>query len=756
MTLKLKKRFNQNKVKVVSTVIVSGIIMVFVLTLMGVVMQNALDAAEEDYRESCTHVLNGYANAVEYYLDTYKTSLSSIYDRELFLSGDTKKIQGWLMQNVPYIHKDFCATFYVTAHDKKGYFSQGSILDLSEAKYLKNVKFENDGYYMSDIVFSKQSDYPLFIIEQPVYDANNKLSGTLCAAIRLSALEKIKKTIHIGDTNAIYIMDRTGKFVVHQQKNYIGKIFIPTAEKYKHVTSDVTAKSGTSIAETENENGQPVNLYSTQIHDCGWTISVAFPKTEIQALQEEQKSTKIIIFVIASIALTLLLILETLISDYFYKNQLIDAVYDPLTTLWTRQHFESEAEKIIRHENDCIFMLVESDIRGFKFVNQNYGEDIADKVILYFSKLVSKVVKEHNGIIGRGYADHFYALMKVQKIPCAMKEAHKELEMLKKKCGEFEIPFSPKFGISFLRQENKHGTTIKELIGQTSFAKSTLGENMMSNHAIYNSELLEKVNEERFIETSMEKALENEEFFVMYQPKIQLATEKIVGAEALIRWKTNDMGLLPPSKFIPIFERNGFITELDFFVYEKVFQFLRRQIDKDEPVVPISVNMSRNHNQPERFMRKFMKLFRKYNIPSELIQVEILERSVMDNNTLCEITERLHAEGFSVAMDDFGSGESSLNMLTKVPVDVLKFDKDFLLSSTNKNGTMDEKSAKFIRSLIDLSKNMDKQTIFEGVETRAQRDFLRSADCDQVQGFFYSQPLVEADFINFILKNRKM
>ena len=248
----------------------------------------------------------------------------------------------------------------------------------------------------------------------------------------------------------------------------------------------------------------------------------------------------------------------------------------------------------------------------------------------------------------------------------------------------------------------------------------------------------------------MQQALDAHEFFVMFQPKISLANDKIVGAEALVRWNSPKFGLLTPDKFIPLFERNGFITKLDYYVYEEVFKFLQSRLVKGEPVVPISVNMSRNHNRPEKFMHDFMDIFRKYSIPSNLIQVEILERSVMDNTTLQDITEKLHKEGFTVAMDDFGSGESSLNMLTKIPVDVLKFDREFLDASTDDEGRIDKKSEKFIHILIDLSKNLEKQTVFEGVETQAQRDFLRSINCDQAQGFFYSRRLSEQDFVQFI------
>ena len=133
-----------------------------------------------------------------------------------------------------------------------------------------------------------------------------------------------------------------------------------------------------------------------------------------------------------------------------------------------------------------------------------------------------------------------------------------------------------------------------------------------------------------------------------------------------------------------------------------------------------------------------------------MVQIEIIERSFMDNNTLKEITERLHKEGFSVAMDDFGSGESSLTMLDKVPVDVLKFDRAFLISSTDEDGSINEKSAKFITSLLELGRSLNKETVFEGVETESQRDFLKQALCDQVQGYFYSKPLNEDDFIEFM------
>ena len=372
-----------------------------------------------------------------------------------------------------------------------------------------------------------------------------------------------------------------------------------------------------------------------------------------------------------------------------------------------------------------------------------------------YSKILNKHITKNHGIIGRGFADRFYVLFKVSSVHKAMNLFKQTLPEINNEIKDFELPFFPKFGISFLMPDKRNrSVSIQSLIGQASFAKSTLKDNLINQYAIYNSKLLEKVNRERYIETHMEQALQNNEFFVMYQPKIDLHSDSIVGAEALVRWYNPEQGLITPDEFIPLFERNGFIKKLDFFVYDKVFHFLDSQVRNNRRVVTISVNMSRNHSKPEKFVHDFMNLFKNYSIPRNLIEVELIERSFMNENTLKEFTELLHKEGFTVAMDDFGSGESSLNMLTQIPVDVLKFDRTFLLSSTKENGIIDQTSANFLETLIKLSKTLNKQTIFEGVETESQRDFLKSINCDQVQGFFYSKPLTESDFTKLMEGNK--
>ncbi|MBR4323829.1 GGDEF domain-containing protein [Treponema sp.] len=749
MIHKDKLNLSSGKLKFLSTLAVSGIIMLVVFLLSGTVMQRALKYSEKNYLENCSQVLQGYSAAIQYYLENYHTSLSSIYDSEMFARGNPEEIQKWIIQNMKYMNEDFSSVFYVDSN-LTGYFSQGWVTDLKFKPYAVRENFTGEKYYISDIYYSDHFKDLVFFIEHPYFNSEHILKGILCAEIRVNKLAKISQKIKIGDNSTVYIFDRQGKLLDHVDPELIGKVFVPKSEKYKAITSDVTAREGNGHVETENHLGEPIDLFYSKIKNCGWTISVGFPKKYLHAVYNKYNSIKILVLLISIVALILLLFVETFVSDYFYKNQLIEPVYDPLTKLWTRQKFESEANKILRKNPKSRFMLINGDIRGFKFINQSYGVLEADKMVFFYSTILNKAAMEYKAIIAHDYADQFCALVKVQDLRDAINTFKGLLYLFTEQISEYEIPFFPKFGITFCKPSHTPGITVQKLMGQASFAKSTIKENMLLPYSIYNSVLLGKINEEQTIEHNMKSALENQEFFIMYQPKIMLEDDSLVGAEALVRWQSPLMGLVYPDKFIPLFERNGFVVKLDFYVYDKVFSFLDSQIKAGRPVVPISVNMSRNHNHPSKFMAEFMRIFKKYSIPPSLIQVEIIERSVMDRETLCEITNALHDEGFTVAMDDFGSGESSLNMLTQIPVDVLKFDREFLLSSVDENDRIKDKSATFIQSLIDLSRNLDKKTVFEGVETESQRDFLRSINCDQVQGYLYSKPLTEKDFVAFI------
>ncbi len=746
-----KHNISPEKAKLISTLLVSIIFMAIVLSISNLYTKRLLNNAKDEYFENIQIMMDGFERIISLQLNAYTNYLNAYYmDINIQLRNNpedpTQKITQLLTRYNYTKHPDFLDLYYLTPNGK-AYLSDGTSIFMNPELH-KSLSGDYD-IFISGICKPSIRDQYIFCIEKPVYETH-KIIGVLGASINLEKLKNRTTGLKIGSRESFMLLDKDGYFLVHSRPDVTGLKYTPKDKSLAHTSTENLAKSPAQTIISQADDGSYIYLVTSKIPESGWTLSLKVSMNEINAIYAIQKRSKIMIIFFSIITICALVFVEAKMLDFFQKKQLIETVYDPLTNLWTRVRFEKEALRMIRNPRSK-FILIEADIRGFKFINQNYGEEAADQLILYYSKALSRYVTEYHGIIGRGFADHFYILIKINSVHKAMNTFRDKMNIITEEIKSYEIPFFPKFGISFLMPGDRaKGNTIQSLIGQASFAKSTIKDNLLTQYSVYNSKLLEKINEERFIESHMQQALEDHEFFVMYQPKISLANDKIVGAEALVRWNSPKLGLMTPDKFIPLFEQNGFITKLDYYVYEEVFKFIQKRLMKDLPIVPISVNMSRNHNKPEKFMHDFMEIFTKYSIPPKLIQIEILERSVMDNSTLSDITDKLHKEGFSVAMDDFGSGESSLNMLTKIPVDVLKFDREFLNASTDKEGRIDKKSEKFIHILIDLSKNLDKQTVFEGVETQAQRDFLRSINCDQAQGFFYSKPLSEQDFVQFI------
>lgn len=748
-----KNSINPNKAKLISSLLIAILFTTLIISLCSAILRSTLEQSHEQYLESCSHVADGYAQTVNTYLDNYVKILGCYYIPDQYEEKTPQEIQETLIDLKDFnakIAPDFFDVSYVDLNGM-AYSQNGLSYDVSDRDYYLNIIKEDLDTFVSDPVRSKQNGEPIINLSIAIYNSNHQKTGLLLASITLKTISNFFANIQISDIGNIVLMDSTGKFIIHSDENWLFKEFNPTFYGVEKRSSEDVIKMNTPSIQTVNVYGTPIRLFMEKIKYANWTLGLSVPQENEAVIIEQYKHKMVNLLFISLAALLILLFIEYTILDQFQKHQLLSTLYDPLTNLWTRQHFEHEATKWLRHSPHNKFMLIDCDIRGFKFVNQNYGEIEANKMLVRYSKMLIRVTNQYHGVIGRGFADRFYILFKISSVHKAMNTFKETLPSFNDEIKEFDMPFFPKFGITFLMPEsNRHFVTIKGLIGQASFAKTTIKENMMVQYAIYNSRLIKKVNEEQFIEQHMNQALTNGEFFVMYQPKMSLTNDKIVGAEALVRWKNPEMGMLTPDKFISLFERNGFITKLDFYVYDKVFHFLEKQIANGKKVVPISVNMSRNHSKPDRFMHQFLEVFKRYSIPSELIQIEILERSFMDNFKLNEITNHLHNEGFTVAMDDFGSGESSLNMLTKIPVDVLKFDREFLNSSTDESGKIDEKSAGFIEILVELSKQLNKETVFEGVETQEQRDFLKSIQCDQAQGYFYSKPLTEEDFVKFI------
>jgi EAL domain-containing protein (putative c-di-GMP-specific phosphodiesterase class I) len=272
----------------------------------------------------------------------------------------------------------------------------------------------------------------------------------------------------------------------------------------------------------------------------------------------------------------------------------------------------------------------------------------------------------------------------------------------------------------------------------------TLSGNNDSGVVFFNEKLVEDQKWIDSVQEHQQSALENEEFVVYYQPKYDPRTDLLRGAEALIRWQSPVFGFVPPGRIIPIFEKNGFITEIDHYMLSHVARDQRMWLDKGYKCVPVSVNVSRAHFIESDLAEQIRDLVDAAGCPHELIEIELTESAFFDDKkAMINTINRLKSYGFAVSMDDFGSGYSSLNSLKDMPLDVLKLDAEFF---RGENG--DGRGEIVVSEAIRLAKSLNMRTVAEGVEVREQVDFLAAQGCDMIQGYYYAKPMPKSDFEN--------
>lgn len=745
----MKKKFyiNSNTERLFSFASTLVLILALNIVITNTLLKKIQYNAEYDFMRQCDETIEDFAFLIDTKLKQLESRIDLFYAKIAYKNLSNEKIREILIEEKDNIKEPFNQVVYI---DKEGnsWNVLGNYYDVNDRNYFKKIISGETEFFVSSIIESKEDGRQSLAFARPVYNDSREISGILMATTPVESLAR-----YTGKSDKRFsIQDANKKLILHYNPKWIGWSYSPW--KYNRQVLS-TPNQDFQVMESSSTEGDLVYVFYRKSTVAPWTIGYSVPLDDFKKLQKANRSYQNFLIEVIVIVLSLIFLLEIWIHSVLERHQILSTHIDAVTHLWIRAYFEKEANKMLKKNTDSKFMMIESDLRGFKFINQKYGEAVANQDLFQFSKILYETLKNYDGILSRGYADHFYIFIRISSVLKAMHFFKNNLVTINEEIKKLERPFTPKFGIAFyIPKKMEANITAQTLISRAHFAKDSIKDNALQEYAIYDEKLLKRSSEENFIETHMESALKNNEFFVMYQPKIDLHTDKVVGAEALVRWESPELGYMPPNSFIPLFERNNFVVKLDFYVYEQVFKFLHKCIQEGNPVVPISVNMSRNHDKPDRFVHEFTSLLKKYEIPANLVEVELLERSSMDKNVLREITLMLQKEGFRVAMDDFGSGESSLNMLSTIPVNILKFDRSFLFANDAKTGKLDETSETFIETLVDLGKNLKKETIFEGVETEEQRDFLRKINCDQVQGYFYSKPLREEEYMEFLKNHR--
>ena len=427
------------------------------------------------------------------------------------------------------------------------------------------------------------------------------------------------------------------------------------------------------------------------------------------------------------------------ITDCLGKIQMTDR----LTGLMTFNVFTSEALRLTAmQESKQGFFTVVVNIAEFNRINEEKGYEHGDAILITIADILQRCVGEDE-LLCRAEDSRFAMLLR----NASFREFESRLNLMLSSIQRqvYDKLDAQIFLLAGACDMGDDPVGIMGAIDRAISAQKTIRDHEFYNEnviAYYDRAMREKLRERRFIESHMIEALHNGEFHVFYQPKVNIETGRVVGAEALVRWVQPDGTLVSPGKFVPIFEENGFITEMDFSIYRQAVADIAKWLRMGIEVPMISLNVSRRHLSDDDFCEKFNALVDGLDVPHGTIELEITESLLTENlNKLVDVTSWFKERGYRISIDDFGSGYSSLNLITMIPFDTLKIDGGFFLKND-----LTDKNKKVITSVVSLAKSLNLATVSEGVETQSQVDFLKDLGCDMIQGFFYYKPMPSSDF----------
>lgn len=409
---------------------------------------------------------------------------------------------------------------------------------------------------------------------------------------------------------------------------------------------------------------------------------------------------------------------------------------DRTTGLLSKEYFCQQAEKILRSNSDKTYDIICSDVENFKLINDAFGMQGGNKVLKAMGGICQKSTDTLGGICSRFHADQFVSM--IEHTEGYSDELYEALTAeTREKCGISNIVI--KWGIY---QTGDRKISVEQMCDWALQGARSIKGQYGRYYAFYDDKLRSEMLRDQAILDCMEEALEQGQFQVKLQPKYKAVGGLFTDAEALVRWCHPEWGMQSPAVFIPLFERNGFITKLDQYVWEKVCQ-LMQQWDKEglEPV-NISINVSRADVYNVNLVDTLLDLVKRYNIAPKRLHLEITESVYTESpEDIIQNVTRLREKGFVVEMDDFGSGYSSLNMLNRMPMDILKLDMQFIRTEME----MPE-SRRTLRYIIGLAHWLNLSVVAEGVETKEQLEHLRNLGCDYIQGYYLAKPMDPADF----------
>ena len=419
------------------------------------------------------------------------------------------------------------------------------------------------------------------------------------------------------------------------------------------------------------------------------------------------------------------------------------AFEDPLTGGANQAAFELRYRELAPGMKPGIYTIAVMDVRHFKMINERFGIHAGNRVLAYLYRVMEGHLREDQGeFMARSESDRFFLCLR----GCGYQEIRDRLDGIIRDINSFCNPDLPGYTFSFRQGAclvEEPGQEIAILQDRARLASQSRNPDLEPGCVFYDDSLTVELKMEEELNSLFAGSIENHDFQVYLQPKVGLESRVLEGAEALVRWKHPKRGIIYPSDFIPLFERNGKICKLDLYVFGEVCRIISSWEKKGKAVVPVSVNLSRQHFAEEDFLERFADLAQQYHVPAGMIEFELTESIFFEShqiNRVRDAIKRMHELGFACSLDDFGSGFSSLGLLKEFDVDSIKLDRSFFVNMSG------QKARDVIACLVDLAKRLKVKTVAEGIEDWGTVEYLRSIGCNMVQGYVFAGPLPADEF----------
>lgn len=629
-------------------------------------------------------------------------------------------------------------------------YADGEVRNVRE-RFVDLSKITNNCFYVVNDYFLNQEIYMLLYVV-PVF-VEEEFQGIVVASQNCAHMIESEAFANMKSIGDIYVLDRDTHILAttypmeSAQQKY--ENFLEFSTNMYHINNrlDPVLKSAIENATPDGEtvvcqNKDGANYYLTCVTVDGYEDVVvalfysdeAFNMSESRIVGSTVGTVAIII-----ILMTLLLVVELLSSAR--SNRMIEkfAFEDEITGGKNLNYFKKEAAEILKRYKGMAFSVHRFDISNFRYINEAYGHEKADLLLKVITEEAERIFSS-NEICVRMNADQFVLLTKNTL------DLEERLFVFTDKVNARALDIGIRYPIKFKRGVYKVQDTSEDIsivIDKANAARKELNGEEKESVAVYSDKMVKDMRKVDMIESTMERALFNGEFKLFVQPKWDISENHLYGGEALVRWIRDDGTMVYPSDFIPVFEKNGFIEQLDMYMLESSCQLIRQLVDAGKPVYPISVNQSRVLLHNPQYLEKVKEVLQRYDIPKRSIELEVTETVLfMDQGKMLSIMNNLKAEDIPLSMDDFGSGYSSLNMLKDFPFDVLKIDKEFFSESITS-----EASILILTKIVEMAHGLGIKVICEGVETKDQVEMLRKIGVRYVQGYYYSRPIPGARFL---------